>query len=124
MALTAAQLTRLARLAGEEHKPDSERLVTDTTLQEIADDSAKVPDTSGYAPSHASYTDTYDLFRAASEAWRFKAGIVAERYDFIAEGGEFMRRQQYENYLEQAKRYAGMASNLSPVIDPIEEWWE
>jgi hypothetical protein len=123
MALTAAQLTRLGSFAGETHKNAADRQVTDDQLQLIADDSAKVPDSSGFAPSHASYTDTYDLFRAASEAWRWKAGIVAENYDFIAEGGEFKRAQVYAHYMEQSKRYAGMAGNLSPVVDSVEDWW-
>ena len=123
MALTAAQLTRLGSLAGETHKNSADRLVTDDQLQLIADASALIPDTSDRAPNHASYTATYDLYRAAAEAWRWKAGIVSETYDFIAEGGEFKRAQVYAHYMEQAKRYAGMAGSLAPVISSTEDWW-
>lgn len=123
MALTAAQLTRLGSLAGEAHKNAADRMVSDAQLQLIADASALVPDTSDRAPNHVSYVATYDLYRAASEAWRWKAGIVSETYDFIAEGGEFKRAQVYAHYIAQANRYAGMVGNLAPVVDSVEAWW-
>jgi hypothetical protein len=123
LALTAAQLTRLGSLVGEAHKNAADRIVSDAQLQLIADASALVPDTLGFAPSHASYTATYDLYRAAAEGWRWKAGVVSETYDFIAEGGEFRRAQVYDHYMEQSKRYAGMVGNLSPVVDSVETWW-
>ncbi len=123
MALTAAQLIRLGSLVGEAHKNAADRLVSDDQLQLIADASALIPDSSDRAPNHVSYVATYDLYRAAAEGWRWKAGIVSETYDFIAEGGEFKRAQVYSHYMEQAKRYAGMAGSLSPVINSTEDWW-
>lgn len=113
MALTSTQLNRLRRMAGEAHKGAAERLLSDTDLAEIADEVALVKDDTGLAPIDDGYTDTYDLYRAAAEAWRVKAGIVSESYDFIAEGGEFKRSQVYAMYLQQAARYAGMAQSLT-----------
>jgi hypothetical protein len=113
MALTADQLRRLAMMAGESHKPVPDRMLSDLDLQDIANDVAKVPDSTGLAPADSGYTDTYDLYRAAAEAWRRKAGQLAEEFDFRVEGGSFNRMQKYRAALEQASRYANMAQSLS-----------
>ncbi len=117
MALSAAELLRLERLAGEAHKAESDRLLDDARLQNIADESAKVVDSAGLAPSASGYVDTYDLYAAAAECWREKAGIVVEQFDFETEGGMFKRSQQYKMFLAQATRYAGLAMNLDMEIE-------
>lgn len=114
--LTAEQLARLGRMAGEAHKATADRMVTDATLELIATDVALVIDADGYAPTDALYTATVDLYRAAAEAWREKAGMVADGYDFKAEGASFTRSQMYKHYLEQAARYAGMANSLTMSV--------
>lgn len=106
MALTAAQLARVRRMAAE----PTEDTYTDADIDTLADQVAKVVDASGYAPSHADYTDTYDLYILTAEIWREKAGNVADEYDFVAEGAEFSRSQKYTTFLSQAARYADMAS--------------
>lgn len=116
MPLSASELARLGRMAGESHKAAADRLVDDTDLQDIADEVAQVVDSAGLEPDEAGYTETYDLYMAAAETWRQKAGIVAEQFDFESEGGVFSRSQAYEMYMKQATRYAGMAAQLSPVI--------
>lgn len=120
--LTANQLTRLKRMAGESHKSGAARMLTDEVLDDIASEVALVKDADGLTPVDADYTTTVDLYRAAAEAWRTKAGMVAEGFDFEAEGGVFDRSQVYKHYLDQAARYAGMAGNLSPQTGrPVEE---
>lgn len=101
-------------MVGESHK--TTRMVDDAELQIIADDVALVPDSDANAPDHADYTTTYDLYRAAAEAWDRKANMVAEGFDFIAEGGEFSRSQVFKHYISQARRYRGMASSLSVAV--------
>lgn len=114
--LTTAQETRLRRMAGESHKADANRMLTDDDLDDIAGEAAQVQDADGYAPDSASYTITLDLYRAASAAWEAKAGMVAEGYDFAAEGAEFNRSQAYKHYIAQAKRFASMAGNLTMEV--------
>lgn len=117
MALTNDELTRLRMMAGESHKTD--RALSDADLQFIADEFAKTKDSDGNTPVDSGYSDTYDLYVAAAEAWRMKAGQFTEEFDFEAEGGTFSRSQKYTNALEQAARYAAMAGQRAPQIESI-----
>ena len=112
--LAASELDRLKRMAGEAHKPDDDRLLDDDALKAIAADVGLRCDPIGRTPGSAGYEPIYDLPRIAAEAWRIKAGIVAEAFDFIAEGGEFRRAQVYEHCLRMAAKYAGLADGLAP----------
>lgn len=117
MALSATELDRLKMMAGEAHKTTP--ALDDDDLEFIADNYAKVRDSDGNAPTHDDYTDTYDLYVAAAEAWRMKAGQFAEEFDFEAEGGAFTRSQKYANALKQAQRYAAMAGQMAPQIESM-----
>lgn len=130
--LTAAQLLRLSRMGGEGHKLVGDRMVDDTRLDEIAGEVALIRDDDDLGPLDVGYVITVDLYRAAAEVWREKAGMVADGYDFKAEGASFTRSQMYQHYLEQAARYASMAGTLTvsigrPFVDDnaanaYEEW--
>ena len=136
--ITTAQETQLRRMVGEAHKPDDQRMLSDADLDVLAGEVGKIKDSADEAPllsdgsANPDYTLTVDLYRIAAEGWRVKAGMVAEGYDFRAEGAEFNRSQVYKHYLDQAARYAAMASMLSPKIgrpavestdaDAFEEW--
>lgn len=113
MALTAAEAFRLARMSGEAHKPTEERMLDDSELQDLADAVGLVKDDDDLAPADVGYVVTYDLYRIAAEAWRDKAGMIAEGYNIKVEGAAFNRSEAYEHYLAQATRYAGMARTLS-----------
>lgn len=113
MALTSAQTFRLARMSGEAHKPTCDRMLDDSELVDLADEVALVPDDTGLAPADSGYVSTYDLYRAAAESWRRKAGMVAEGYNIKVEGASFNRSEAYDHYLAQASRYAGMAHSLT-----------
>ena len=113
MALTGAQAFRLARMAGEGHKATADRMLDDSELGELADEVALVIDSADLAPNHVDSVATYDLYRAASEAWRMKANMVAEGYNIRVEGGTFNRSEVYDHYNAQALRYAGQVQGLS-----------
>ena len=121
--LTAAELARLERLAGESKKSSGERTLTEDDLDEAAFLS-RVKDANGEAPLNedgsvnASYVNTVDIYRAASFAWNMKASIYAEDFEFEADGGLFKRNQKYDMAIAQAKRYADMASGGSVGIIP------
>lgn len=141
--ITDAQETRLRRMVGEAHKDDEDRMISDEVIDDLAGEVGLVVDYAGEAPyvtdeddgtvsANTDYVTTVDIYRVAAEAWRVKAGMVAEGYDFKAEGAEFDRSQVYKHYLDQAARYAGLAGNLTtatnrPVseddsTDAFEEW--
>jgi hypothetical protein len=61
------------------------------------------------------WTATYDLHRAAAAVWEEKAGSVAHRFDFNADGGNYSRSQAYEQYMQQA-RYHLARRNPSTII--------
>jgi hypothetical protein len=111
MALTTAQLNTVARRAGEAHKSD--RMIEDDTIQFIADEVGLVKDSSDRAPIHTDYVTTYDLAAIAAGVWREKAGMLAEGYDFRAEGATFTRSQAYRHALGQATYWHSLISNLS-----------
>lgn len=115
--LDAAQTARLAQMAGEAHKAAAERMLDDAALDLIAENVAQLKDSAGVAPGGTGYVVTVDLYRAAAEAWRTKAGMVADGYDFKAEGASYTRSQMFEHYLQQAARYAGLASNLTMSVE-------
>ena len=118
--LTDAELARLERLAGEAKKPEAQRTLTEEDLDEAAFLSRKL-DANGEAPlnadgsANASYTNTVDIYRAASFAWNMKAAIYAEEFEFEADGGLFKRNQKYDMAIAQAKRYADMSTGSVPI---------
>lgn len=109
MALTVAQIARVRQLVNDV----TSETFTDQDIQDTADAMAKTKDSSGNAPSHASYVDTYDLYLLAAELWRIKAGFFAEDFDFRSEGADFSRSQKYKMCIAQSKRYSDMASQRS-----------
>lgn len=113
MALTSAETFRLARMSGEAHKPTGDRMLDDSELIDLADEVALVVDDSDLAPADSGYTATYDLYRAASEAWSRKAAMIAEGYNIKVEGAAYNRSEAYDHYIAQSKRYAGMAKSLT-----------
>ena len=132
--LTSAQTDRLARMAGEYHKETADRMVNNARLDEIAGEVALLKDSEGVVPGGDDYVTTVDIYRAAAESWREKAGMVADGYDFESEGASFTRSQLYDNYVQQAARYAALAGNLTMAVgrpveeeidaDAFEEWLE
>lgn len=114
MPLSAAQITRVRQLIADVASDD----FTDTDIQDTADAMARTKDSAGNAPVDTGYTDTYDLYLLAAELWRVKAGLVADEFDFNAEGGEFQRSQKYTMAIAQSKRYADMAGQKSTNTAP------
>lgn len=114
--LTAGELVRVARMGGEGHKQVADRMVDDATIDLIAGEVALLKDSAGLNPIDVGYVITVDLYRTAAEVWRTKAGMVADGYDFEAEGASYTRSQMYDQYMEQAARYSNMASQLAPQV--------
>lgn len=60
---------------------------------------------------------TYDLFAAAAEGWRWKAGKVSDRITFGSQGDSYNAEQIHLHCLEMAKYYDSKAAPTSiPVV--------
>jgi len=122
--IDATELARLERMCGEAHKQAGERMVSESDFDDAAF-MARTKDADGETPLNADgtantdYTNTVDLYKAASIVWHQKAGVYAEQFAFSSDGSSFQRNQGYHMCLNEAKRYADMASGWTPV-EPTE----
>jgi hypothetical protein len=65
----------------------------------------------------AAWVPTFELNAAAAMGWRIKAGKVAHRFEFTADGATFSRQQLRQACLEMAKVYQKrVIGNLLPVV--------
>lgn len=118
MSATAAQIARLRRMVNE---PD-DTTYDDDAIQEyierypLLDERGEEPytwDASTEPPTQEdndSWIPTYDLNAAAADIWQEKAAIVAQDFDFKADGGQHSRSQVYEQYMAQARYYRSRRS--------------
>lgn len=81
---------------------------TDYTLDGFAGRVTFVADTAGTV--YYLTGRSYDIYAAAAEIWRSKAGHVAERFDFTADGATFRASQLVEQYTKMADKYSAMAT--------------
>lgn len=55
------------------------------------------------------WTPAYDLNAAAAEGWRWKAGKIADAFDFSTDQQSFDRSQKVKHCLDMAAKYEAMA---------------
>lgn len=101
-------MARLRRLSQSESDPK----LDDGDLADIIE-LAKIPDRFGVLPSYAGWEPTFDMDRAAADAWETKAAKAAGDHDFQADGASYSASQVAEHCLAQAKMYRdrGVASS-------------
>lgn len=65
---------------------------------------------------------TYNLNLAASEIWEHKAALLAGRFDFSADGGNYSRSQAYNQAMNMVRYYRsrGGVSTIKQVKVPEE----
>jgi hypothetical protein len=114
MAPTADQVTQLRRMTAE---PLTSSTYADATLiayiqrYKLLDERGESPytfDTSTEPPTqevNSDWIETYDLNAAAADVWQEKAAAVSSLYDFKADGGDYARSQQYEQYMKNCRYY-------------------
>lgn len=133
MTATAAQIARVRRMVAE--LDDS--TYSDTDIQAYIEahpledargeapfiESVTTPGTLGENPD---WTATYDLNAAAAEIWAEKAGILAQDYDFDADGGQYSRSQPYKHAMEQARHYRSRRSirTITQRPEPLAQGYE
>ena len=63
---------------------------------------------------------TYDLHAAASDIWEEKTAVLAEEFDFKADGGSYSRSQKYLQYLGKARYHNSRrsAKTIKLYVEP------
>ena len=77
-------------------------------------DDLTIPPTTSVNPN---WTPTFDLNAAAADVWTEKAGKLAGRFDFQADGGSFNRSQQHTHAMNMARHYSARRAASSRWID-------
>lgn len=113
MSATDAQVRRLRRMVNE---PTNETYKNEDLAEYVESYPAIDPrgerpfswDTSTQPPTQDPNDDwvpTYDLNAAAADLWEEKAAVVAQDFQFQADGGSYSRQQKYEQYMKQARYF-------------------
>ena len=111
MTVTAAQIAQLRRMVDEAETTtyDDDLLEDYIEAHPTLDERGEVPytwDTSTQPPTkddNAGWIPTYDLNATAADIWTEKAAVLAQDYDFRADGGDYTRSQAYEQAMKQAR---------------------
>lgn len=121
--VTAAQISQLRRMTGE----PTTTTYSDATLTAYIEtyphiDQYGESPLDDYGVANADWTPTYDLAAAAANVWEEKAGAVASKFDFSANGGSYTQSQQFEQYMKQCRYYRArrMPSTALLVKSPQE----
>lgn len=127
MTATAEQIARLRRMVNE---PSGSSSYSDDDLATIIERSPLL-DAAGEAPTLAdgtvntAWAATYDLNAAAAEMWEEKSSVLAQDYDFQADGGQYSRSQAYEQAMKQARYFRSKRAirtfGLRPEPKPVSE---
>jgi len=111
--VTAAQISELRRMVAESTSATYSDLVLQGYIEKYPrlDEQGQEPFTlsSATPPVHVvndNWMPTYDLNAAAQDIWQEKAAAISALYDFSADGGNYSRSQQYDQYMKNARYYA------------------
>jgi len=121
MAATVAEIKQLRRMTAE---PSLDNYDDDTLGALI--ETQPLDDASGFAPSDAAWTPTYDLNSTAALIWDEKAAKEADSYDFSqgsAGNATYKRSQLFTHARTMARHYRRRApiKSISLVIDRDDE---
>jgi hypothetical protein len=113
MSATAAQIAQVRRMVNESGTTtyDDDAISTYIEVYPLLDERGEAPytwDTTTTPPTQEAnddWIDTYDLNAAAADIWQEKAAIVAQDYDFKADGGSYSRSQVTQAYMAQSRYY-------------------
>lgn len=127
---TAAMLTYIQQMRKMINEPTandfSDSYIEDVITQYVmVDELGTAPyyyTETGSTPTQTTNTEwipTYDLNAAAADLWTEKAGKLADRFDFTADGASFHRSQAYEQAMKQARFYS---SRRKPKTMTMHVW--
>lgn len=126
MTATAAQIAQVRRMTAEMDSAtyDDSMIAGYIEAYPHIDEQGEEPFTlsSDTPPVHEDNLDwmpTYDLHAAAADIWEEKAATAAAQYDFSADGGNYSRSNQYEQYMKQARFHR---SRRMPSTARLQKW--
>jgi len=128
MAATEAMRDRLRRMV------DEPNIVTydDDTLDDYIE-AYPLMDALGTNPLETDFTTTpptiserdewiptYDLHAAAADIWEEKVAVLADEFDFKADGGSYSRSQKYLQYMAKARHHQSRrsAKTIKLFVEP------
>jgi hypothetical protein len=128
MAATAEQLARLRRMAAEpvgtsEYTEDD--LAAYIERYPVLDARGEAPitwDTATTPPAaqaNGAWIPTYDLHAAAADVWEEKAGVLAGRSDFSADGATYHLSQGYEQMMARVRYHR---ARRTPATSRLVQW--
>lgn len=110
--VTAAQIAQLRRMVAEPLTTTYSDALLTTYIETYPhiDEQGELPytlssDTPPTQEVNSNWIPNYDLHAAAGDCWEEKAAAVANLYDFAADGGNYSRSNQYEQYMAQARSH-------------------
>ncbi|MBU2685886.1 MAG: hypothetical protein KKF27_21805 [Gammaproteobacteria bacterium] len=113
MSATAAQIAQVRRWVNEPDDTtyDDDAISVYIEAYPLLDERGEEPyswDTSTEPPTkddNEVWLPTYDLHAAAADIWDEKAAVVAQDFDFTADGGSYSRSQVVAQFERQARMH-------------------
>lgn len=131
MTATATMIARVRRLVNEPETTtytddDISAIIETYPLDDERGEEPYTWDNSTEPPTkdaNDNWIVTYDLNEAAADIWEEKAALVAQDYDFKADGGGYTRSQVYDQFMKLADHYRSRRSvtTISQEAYPYEE---
>jgi hypothetical protein len=89
---------------------------------ELLVDYARVRDPYGLHPDDSGWTATWNLHRAASRGWKWKAGKLASQYQVSGGGQSLSRQQWWEHCIAMSDQYK--SGNIGSIeVAPGGYWY-
>lgn len=117
MTATAAQIAKVRRMTAElttttYADEDIQGYIELYKLMDENGENPRVPSTlqPGVLFDNPDWTPTYDLNSAAADIWEEKAAVLAQDFDFSADGSSLHRSQAYDQAMKQARSFRSRRS--------------
>lgn len=121
--VTPAEISQLRRMVAEPSvEPYTDEILTGYIERYPHMDSFGENPTDVWGEANSNWTPSFDLSAAAADIWQEKAGTVAGKFDFSADGGNYSQSQQYEQYMKQCRYFRArrLPSTVRLVKSPEE----
>lgn len=125
MSASAEQIARVRRMVNEPTAvtyadEDIQGYIESYPLEDARGEAPLVESTTtpGTLETNPDWTPTYDLNAAAADLWAEKAAVLAQDFDFKAEGAQFSRSQAYEQAMKQSRYFRSRRSPKTITLRP------
>lgn len=125
MTATAAEILRVRRMVNEPTAEtyadaDIQAAIERYPVVDMRGESPWVESTTtpGTLEENEDWTATYDLSAAAADLWAEKASVLAQDYDFEADGGQYSRSQAYEQAMKLSRYYRSRRNPSTKKMRP------